>query len=159
MGLIGEVSRANCYLMGVVVIKGGQYPLTWDKVPFLTRKVFSLTHSHHEWREAEQKRQRKWNLISLFFQGNQSAPQRSSYGERYKSSYGERYTSLSIVVYWLFVRTIGFKILLFPIIDSLGNPLRIFTGSTPFFPKNWIYTVEILRNALLLDRGKIKSST
>ena len=37
---------------------------------------------------------------------------------------GERYTLLSIVVYWLFVRTIGFKILLFPIIDSLGNPLK-----------------------------------
>jgi len=26
----------------------------------------------------------------------------------------------------LFVRIIGFKILLFPIIDSIGNPLRIF---------------------------------
>ena len=93
----------------------------------MTRKVFSLTHSHHERREAEKKGLRKWDLISLLFQGNQSALERSSYGERYKSSYGERYTSLSIVVYWLFVRTIGFKILLFPIIDSLGNPLRIFT--------------------------------
>ena len=71
------------------------------------------------------KGQRKWNLISLIFQGNQSALERSSYGERYKSSYGERYTSLSIV-YWLFVRIIGFKILLFPIIDSLGNPLKFY---------------------------------
>ena len=61
-------------------------------------------------------------LISLLFQGNQSAPERSSYEERYKFSYGKRYASLSIV-YWLFVRIISFKILLFPIIDSLGNPL------------------------------------
>ena len=37
------------------------------------------------------------------------------------------------IVYLLFVRIIGFKILLFPIIDSLGNPLRIFT---PFSPPN-----------------------
>jgi len=120
LGLIGEVSRTNCYLMGVVVIKG----------PLPDQKVFFLTHSHHERREAEKKGLRKWNLISLLFQGNQSARERSSWRERYKSSYGERYTSLSIVVYWLFVRTIGLKIMLFPIIDSLGNPLRIFTPAT-----------------------------
>ncbi|KAH1193125.1 Heparanase-like protein 1 [Glycine max] len=39
------------------------------------------------------------DIPSLVHDGNQSAPERSSYGERYKSSYGERNLSKTIKIY------------------------------------------------------------
>ena len=80
--------------------------------------MFSLTHSHHERREVENKGLRKWNLIFLIFQGNQSTPE--------KNLPMKKDTHYYLFVYWLFVRIMSFKILLFPIIDSLWNPLKNF---------------------------------